>query len=156
MVDIGLDFNSNKYVDRYFFRMEVYFTGNNQIITTDQFTQTLSQRTFGFSPKFFLNVYNSDAVKFFLGAGPAISYSSYPKNVSLRHIGIYPDNVRLYDDYPQWRKFNINLPLHAGVTLNRRFEFNFCYVLSPAITDSYMEFAAMPTIYRVGVNYLFK
>ena len=156
MVDIGLDFTSNKYVNRYFFRVEVYFTGNNEIITTDQFTQTINQRTFGFSPQFFLNIYNSDAVKFFLGAGPAINYSSYPKNASLRHIGIYPDNVRLYDDYPQWRKFNINLPLHAGVTLNQRFEFNFCCVLSPAITDSYMEFAAMPTIYRVGVNYLFK
>lgn len=156
MVNIGLDFTSNKYVDKYFFRIQTYFTGSNEVIITNQLTQTIHQRTFGFSLQFFLNLYNTDAVKFFIGAGPAISYSSYPKNVSLRRIGIYSDNVQLYNDYPQWRKLNSHLPLHMGVTINRRLEFNFCYVLSPAITDSYMEFSAMPTIYQGGVNYLFK
>lgn len=156
MVDIGLDFTSNKYVDKYFVRFEAYFTGANQIITADRLTQTIHQRTFGFSPQFFLNVYNTDAVKFFLGTGPAINYANYPQNTTTRRVGITSGNVQAYDDYPQWRGFFVNLPLHAGFTINRRLELNFCYVLSTAITNNYMDFSAIPTIYRVGINYLFK
>lgn len=155
MVDVGLDFASNKYVDRNFVRIEAYFTGANQSITANPLTQIVHQRIIGLSPQFFLNVYNSDAIKFFLGGGPAVNYATYPQNVTERRGGA-SGNVLVFENYPQWRSFLLNMPLHAGITINRRLEFNFCYVLSPAVTESYIGFSAIPTIYQGGFNYLFK
>jgi len=153
-LNAGLNVFLNNNVRKSFFRAEINLTGstvdalfgsyNTVYGQSSSYRYTHSQLAISVSPQLFVNAYNTDNLKAFIGGGLAYSYNK-TTNVKY-HYGASQTNS------PSYSQTFISLLVKAGVTI-KRLEGYVGY--SRPLSD----FVESPTIrhsYQLGVNYFFR
>jgi len=159
----GIDFIPNKVNQRLFFRLEIsatgekhdlYSTANNGGYTGTSISNTLnySQFTIAASPEIIYNLYNTDKLKGFIGAGFSFNnafYNNYKTVTNLSNISTLVQNK-----YPDFLNTFVSFPLKAGVLLNKKIEVYGAYSFPVQVTQ-YTDFSSSAKSYQIGFNYLF-
>ncbi|MBS7566558.1 hypothetical protein KHS38_19290 [Mucilaginibacter sp. Bleaf8] len=153
-ISVGVDFFTNKHVQKFFFRGELSFTAANpkfngtvkNIMSSTDASYQFNQYTIALAPQVFYNIYNKENFKFFAGAGVGINYSIYSNN-QLTYAG---QPITPFDLEKTW----INFMVQTGVTVNKKFDVFAMY--SPASSfGNYVYFSISNTTYGAGIHYYF-
>jgi hypothetical protein len=157
----GFDFFINPAIGRLIVRAEVSITNGKSetVAVVPYFDQTLTTRhafdhlSILFTPQAIYNLYNTDKVKAFIGAGLVMNYFKYSKNVSEK---IYSGGVgsTVQKDLISLTEFKISGQVSAGIVLNKRIEVVGKYFL-PVSIAYYYNHDILLNRYSLGVNYLF-
>jgi len=158
-LDVGIDIFTNRTIQKFKLRIDIAYTYINPTLTGKQYstasgpfveTYSFTQHTFTISPQVIWNAYNTDAFKFFVGAGIGFNFSSYPKN-TYGLVGSYNQSIIPFKLQGDW----FNLPVQAGIVLNKRFEIFASYTADASfLIDSNISLSSM--IFNGGIHYLFK
>lgn len=157
-IHAGIDLFENSNVRRFYLRTDLSFSGAKYAVShvayTQQvdFSQQVELNTISLSPQLVYNVYNSDAVKFFLGIGAKINQSFYSKNI-FTDADIYQPSTK--NNYPQMKSLWIQSQAKAGITINSKIELYASYAFPAAMTIDYVYFSGDVTTFHGGINYLF-
>lgn len=159
----GIDFMPNKVNQKLFFRLELaatgekhnlYSTANNSGYTGTSISNTLnySQFTISATPEIIYNIYNTDKLKAFAGAGFSFNnafYNNYKTITNFSNISTLVQNK-----YPDFLNTFVSFPLKAGVLLNKKIEVYGAYSFPVQVTQ-YTDFSTSAKSYQIGFNYLF-
>ena len=83
-----------------------------------------NQFTFCATPQIIYHLYNNENFKVHIGAGPSLNFSSYSNEI---FTNPYISESGSADGVPKLDPFWVSIPLQAGVTIHKRFEFSFTY-----------------------------
>jgi len=160
----GIDVFLNPDIQKWVFRTELSATKlrvKNVSVTIDEtsrtrkFTQTLDNRIITLSPQIIYNLYNSNNLKFYLGAGIAANSASIQTSENVTTYA-YPSgeiNEREENYILQLIKLNYALPIRIGIVLNNKLEGSVIYILPSPMAD-FHSFAFRSSSVQVGINYL--
>jgi hypothetical protein len=145
---IGIDKFDNPNVQQFIFRTSLTVASthsriNYPMIYGDHNVLTYDQLTLGISPQLIYNVYNKDSFKVFIGLGASLNLSDY-SNVA---HSAYSEPKPSVDFSTFW----VNIPLQAGIVVNKRFELAFTYAPYTKITPTSNNAFASHSI-GLGVN----
>ncbi|WP_460923367.1 hypothetical protein [Pontibacter brevis] len=163
----GADAFLNRNVQQLVFRLEAALTqGSYQLKKTEpsgggsyyNLTYGMKQATVSVTPQVIYNLYNTDALKLYLGGGFAFNYSDYSKNIYHRKY-IYPaqnsETLYVTDDYMELSSYWSTYSLRAGVVVNTKFEISAMY-LAPSPITRYAHIEVATGSLNIGINYLFR
>jgi hypothetical protein len=165
-VSIGMDMGNNPGMQKATFRLELafsYFKPKYEFTYSPNGINQVANNVFGFdqynisfTPQFLYNVYNAKGLKFFVGVGASFYYCIY-NNVtvnSYRIISFAPYTLAPHTDNSiKYAALQANVPLQAGLVLNRMVELSVIY--SPPVTSG----TKAPVNYQsigIGVHYIFR
>jgi len=158
-ISIGADAFNNSTVQRLVFRGELSFTAITPKFETSVYilgnsdgyqTYTFNQYTASFTPQILYNIYNRDNLKFYLGTGAGLNFSVYSNNkITTSNSTFHYDQDKPYE----YQSFWLNIPVEAGVTLNKRVEIYGMYSYPTAYT-TYTYFSVSSRITSVGLRFL--
>lgn len=155
--NIGVDAFLNPDVGRLILRVELSVT-TIKLQTSSNVapfaSQSLNLLTSGITPQLTYNIYNTDAVKAYIGAGAAINWY-----VNSNNNYYYAENPyaakELKKGYPNIASSGASFMSRAGVVLNKKYELFLIYALPTVVTDHYGSFAGSVYSTQLGINYLF-
>jgi hypothetical protein len=158
--DLGIDFFTNPSIQRFIFRVDLSYYHINPTLTGIVYSSTSGQFTDAYSfdqsvivltPQVIFNIYNTDAFKFFVGAGMGFNFTSN-KNVTYRYVGVFNKDISTsYALLEQWSSF----PLQAGVVLNKRVELFASYTVGLSYLTGAGDIVLYTDAYTAGIHYLF-
>lgn len=159
VVGMGIDLFVNPNVKRLLLRVELSFDRASYETTTrtplyaqhsfDQFTGTLA-------PQLIYNVYDTDAFKFFLGAGVSFNFSHYGHSTYKFADEPYSGTTEEEKNYPEMVNSWISFSGKAGVVFNNKVELFIGYSPYAIVTDHYETISGSVNGAQFGINYLFK
>lgn len=159
-ISAGIDLLKNPSIGKFLLRTELTFLmSENEVSTTTKsessarLSHSFKQMSLILTPQLIYNIYNTDAMKFFAGAGVGMNFSKYSDNITKRYNSRF-DEEKIYEDDVHLKKFNFSLQGKLGVVLKKRFEFSAGYVVPSAISD-YNSFSVHIQRTTFGVYYLF-
>jgi hypothetical protein len=161
-IDAGIDFFSNKNIQKFYLRAEVSFTygqysfSYHDNISTPSNTTSLDLKQYNtaITPQFIYNIYNKEQFKAFIDFGISINLASYSHYQLITKYDSFPTNTQ--DNYPEFENIYMTTPIKAGVAANKKFEVYVCYIPPVSITGrSAYAFRSNITSYQAGLNYLF-
>ncbi len=124
----------NKVNQKFFFRLELaatgekhnlYSTANNGGYTGTSISNTLnySQFTISATPEIIYNIYNTDKLKVFAGAGFSFNYAFYNNYKTVTNFSNISTSTLVQNKYPDLlNTFVSTSPLKAGILLNTKIE----------------------------------
>lgn len=83
-----------------------------------------NQFTFFVTPQIIYHLYNNENFKVHIGAGPSLNFSSYSNEI---FTNPYISESVPVDGTPKLDPFWVSIPLQAGVTIHKKFEFSCTY-----------------------------
>lgn len=151
----GFDFFTNKYTQKLIFRGELTLSlvqasfklGTDKGAYPREYA--FNQLSASFSPQVLYSIYNTDNLKFYIGAGVGLNLSTYPKNAYTTFMQPTP---LVQKDYYGLSNYWINFPIRAGIVLNKKLDINLLYAPPTSYSD-YLFFSISNTVYGLGVNY---
>jgi hypothetical protein len=157
-INIGYDVFTNKHTQQLVLRGELslgyikprFSTANRLSTDNSQIEYRFDQFTATITPQILYNIYNTDAVKVYLGAGAGFNYSIYSNNQLVKK-----GYDIMYTDYYELAKLWMSFPVQAGVTFNKKIEI-FAQYVSPTAYTKYSSFSISNKTYGVGIRYLLK
>lgn len=156
----GVDLFANPAIGKLIYRVELSLVQSKNDISTTTSTQaqailthTFDQYTAMIVPQLIYNVYNTNPLKIFLGAGFAMNISKYSHNRSSRYNS-FRNETTVTENQIALEAFNTAFPLRVGAVFNKRIEFSAIYTPVTSITN-YNLFNIGVQRYTVGLNYLF-
>ncbi|CAM4157329.1 hypothetical protein SAMN06265348_105162 [Pedobacter westerhofensis] len=156
----GVDLFANPAIGKLIYRVELSLVQSKNDISTTTSTQaqailthTFDQYTAMIVPQLIYNVYNTNPLKIFLGAGFAMNISKYSNNRSSRYNS-FRNETTVTEKQIALEAFNTAFPLRVGAVFNKRIEFSAIYTPVTSITN-YNLFNIGVQRYTVGLNYLF-
>ncbi|WP_426669647.1 hypothetical protein ACPPVU_00090 [Mucilaginibacter sp. McL0603] len=121
-INFGFDAFDNPNVQQWVFRVTAglsyinaktsYYTSTGAVAIA-----TFDQASFSIGPQILYNLYNRDNIKVFVGGGANLNFSAYSSDPT------YVNGYKLVDPGVFW----YNLPITAGVAVNKKFEVAFSY-----------------------------
>lgn len=158
MVTFGVDFFNDPQVGQIIYRIEASVSKNEYRITRnfDQLhvlsnEHSFDQLNFSLHPQGIYNVYNTDKVKLFVGAGLAFNFVSTKKNETFIKYRWETDKDGLHPYKADLNNYYLSMGVKAGITLSKRFEFAAGYHFPNYISDETKQTART---LRLGFNYL--
>ena len=157
----GVDFFANPAIGKLIFRLELSFLASKTDISKHDnspsafepyMDHSFNQISAAFTPQFIYNIYNTDPLKIFVGAGVGFNLSSYSHNEST-YTDIYGNTQTQYQQV-EFQTFNFSFPAVAGIVLNKKMEISAGYIFPYAITN-YQSFNVTMQRYKLGISYLF-
>ena len=161
-IDIGVDQYFNKNVRKFLLRTELSVTGSNTSIVTNGFVNTAYTQTLKFkrykaslNPQLIFNAYNGDNIKFYIGAGLALNYSTYSnkENRIIYYIGGQPLDPA-DEEFPNVQNLSFTITARTGVTISDKFDVYIGYLPASALNEN-IGYSLRATSYQAGVNYFF-
>ncbi|MDB5127708.1 outer membrane beta-barrel protein [Mucilaginibacter sp.] len=155
----GVDIVPNKNTEKMVIRMELTLSRNHFTITDPQsdavalHSLDFKQVTISLTPQIMYNIYSTDNLKLFVDAGVSLNSNYYNKYYYVSKFNNGSENK--VEKFPLFEKFNISIPVKAGVQLNKRFQFFAGYTFPTAI-DRYLVSETRQSSVKAGVTYLFK
>jgi hypothetical protein len=165
-VSVGANLYSNPSVGRFVIRGEILFTEHAYKILADSYFNQpdkpkseyqFSQYIISLYPQLLYNIYNTNALKFYLDAGIAVNFS---KNTGNSFHNIATNTTT--DNYLTLNTNWITYPIKAGFVLNKKFDISLAYAFSTSVTNNATSKAASNGNYsinvssiRAGVSYIF-
>ncbi|MES2277797.1 MAG: hypothetical protein V4592_17355 [Bacteroidota bacterium] len=152
-INLGIDIFLNSQVGRLVLRFETGYSTTELKTGTPSTSHSFRQNTFMLYPQVIYNIYNTDPLKFYLGAGVNMNLSSYSDrkllvlNVTTAPITANPDIISLTTTWTA-------VPLRAGFLIAKKYELYGCYYFDSGITNSINYSGDISTI-RMGINYHF-
>jgi outer membrane protein W len=129
--EAGIDFLPRPHSQKFILRAALTYSWANSsfeadhVVLVDKYTASIKQRTFTVLPQVIYNFYNSENIKIYAGVGVGINLSTY-KTTESTTINAYTVNYNnLFKFDSDW----INIPLEAGVVVNKRLDIMARYVL---------------------------
>jgi hypothetical protein len=164
-VTIGVDAPFNPNVGRLLFRTELSFTMARADITVrsaDQVSTTtstfkLNQQTIALKPQIIYNIYNTDNLKVYAGAGINVNFTHYPASANKTAVvnDVPSLSYKREDDFASSTNLWFQIAPKAGFTIGQKWDVGINYFVPTNISD----IGAMPTIrvkgFDVGVSYYF-
>lgn len=141
---INYHYDNFQNVDGYY--PEIYNTLN------DQENYTLNQYTIAFTPKGIINIFNKERFKAYLGIGIGFNYAFY-SNSKITFIDKYNSIAPVNNPY-DYESYYSNFPIDAGIQINKKFEFNFTYILNSPFTKQ-LFFYAKNHVNGFSIKYFF-
>jgi len=157
-VDLGIDAFLNPNVGRLILRAELSVTNGSYKVSSNTFpfaSQSFSQFVIALTPQLIYNVYNTDALKVYLGAGAAINLPKNSNNVYTYNLSAAESTRSVMQNYPNLVSNYISFSGRLGLVLNKKYELYACYIPSSVVTDHYGSFTGAITSFQLGFNYLF-
>lgn len=135
-INAGFDVYLNPNVQRFIFRADLSlsynqpsytYTYTDNLFTVNQ-KYAFNQFTVSVSPKLIYNLYNTNKLKFFIGAGASFNYSLYSNNMltTTNTNGTYSGSTENKDPFalhPVW----VGFPLMTGIKLKQKLEISLTY-----------------------------
>jgi hypothetical protein len=165
-VSVGTNIYSNPSVGRFVIRAEILFTEHAYKAMVDSYFNQpdkpkneyqFSQYIISLYPQLLYNIYNTNALKFYLDAGIAVNFS---KNTGNSFHNITTNTTT--DNYLALNTNWITYPIKAGFVLNKKFDISLAYAFSTSVTNNATSKAASNGNYsinvssiRAGVSYIF-
>jgi hypothetical protein len=113
-------------------------------------TYSYSQIALAFTPQIIYNFYNSDKLKYYLGAGLAITYNNFSNRVFTSKSGPVQTSYNPFFFYSTTNPVMIK----TGFLFNKKIEVNLTYLTKVQTTeDAY--FQLYTSAIQLGVNYFF-
>ena len=115
-----------------------------------------NQYTAQLTPQVIFNLYNTNKLKFFAGAGLSINVSNYDKNIvkNIPTLNDYGETILINgEDHIELIKLNYSARVNAGLVLNNRFELSAGYHTPSAVTQ-YSAYNIVVQRLTFGVNFL--
>jgi len=142
-VNFGLDFLNNPDVQQFFVRTNFSLSlagykvpypiqnALDNVLSVDQFTLSIS-------PQFFFNVYNKDKFKVFVSAGAGFNLSSHSYTQTATDVDLSNNE----SNKVQFSTFWVNIPLQAGIAINKKWEAAFTYApYTKLVPGGYSKFS---------------
>nr|WP_068893101.1 outer membrane beta-barrel protein [Pedobacter panaciterrae] len=153
MITIGVDYIPKPLIGKMVYRVDAtLFLSKNEITQKlADLKHSFDELTVAITPQVIYNIYNSNSIKFYAGAGVAANFSSYSNNLmsALNEEG----NPKKND--VDFSAFSFSPKITAGFVINKKIEFSGGYYLKGRITD-YQAFKVDVSRLSIGVNYLIK
>jgi hypothetical protein len=151
-INAGVDIFTNKYTQRYFFRVDLGLSANlphfkYQSSSYYSYEYRFKQYTASLTPQLIYNFYNKPNFKTYLGFGAGVNYSVYGKDEFITN------DVVLNDRYSM-NKVWFNIVFKAGGFISKKIEIYAQYI-PPATNTNYIFFAIRNSSYGAGIHYLF-
>jgi len=156
-ISVGIDILPNKNTEKIYLRTELEIFQNHfklsETNTDGSSTLDFKQTGLSFSPQIIYNFYATDKFKAFVNLGAALNFYRYNNYqfITKRNTG----SVNVQDLFPDFQKFQISVPVSAGVQFNRRIQLHAGYSI-PASIAPYINWKANFSAMNAGVTYLFK
>lgn len=158
----GINVYINPNVRRLLLRFEANFwlmsynpslSANNPVTGSPNYSsQEVKGFDVSFSPQVLYNLYNTDALKAYLGVGIALNVSNYSTN---QFTQTTPGFAGIsYSDNPKLENFWVSLPIKAGVVIGKKFDLNLCYTPS-SVVNTETAYNVTITSMQLGINYIF-
>jgi len=173
LITIGVDLFANPVIGKIIYRAELSFQmSQNEISatttssthssgnTTSSDSHSFDQYGVVLTPQVIYNLYNTTKLKFFLGAGAGINFSTYKNNSTTRSSvysyqgGSIVHGPETTENEAILEKFYFSIPVTAGVVLNKKIELSAGYTF-PAMISDYRSYNIYIQRFKIGVNYLF-
>jgi len=155
--DIGIDAFLNPEVGRLVLRVELSVTAIKLQTSSNVApfaSQSFNLLTTGITPQLTYSIYNTDAVKVYVGAGAAINWYMNSNNNYYYAENPYAAK-ELKKGYPNIASSGASFMSRADVVLNRRYDLFLIYALPTVVTDHYGSFSGAVYSTQLGINYLF-
>jgi hypothetical protein len=159
-ISAGIDLFSNPNIGRIIYRAELSLTQAKSDIYAPNTDPTIEYKDHSFDsytlsimPQLIWNLYNTNPLKVFIGAGAAFNVSSYQDNVTVTKSK-YSAEPRIEKDKTELSSFYLAPQLSAGMVLRKRIELSGNYQFSSAISD-YSNFNVCMVRMNFGIKYLF-
>lgn len=142
VVDAGIDIIIKPEVGKLVLRGQLHVTNYKTDASvfynfnqyTETFTYKLKQTNVQFAPQLLYNLYNENQLKWFVGAGAGLNFSSYPLNQQTYERKSSTNTEDIQDNFlPGMKSFWINGCLSTGVDFNR-LELSLAYYPKASIT----------------------
>jgi len=156
----GFDLFPNKNTQRLFLRAELSLGQNQHSFSygpdASGYSSSLSkiiQQNITISQQVAYNIYNTDRFSIFVDAGIALNVSFYNKYHFTENFSNTASTTT--NEFPVMPQKWLSFPLKTGITLNKRIEIYFGYILIESNNDNYQPFTGKIYEYQAGINYLF-
>jgi len=156
----GMDLFANPAIGKLIYRVELSLVqSKNEISTTTdvqanaRLSHTFNQYTAMVVPQLIYNIYNTDPLKIYLGAGFAMSFSKYSNNKSSRYNS-FRDETTVTENQINFEAFSTSFPFRLGMVFSKRIEVVAIYMPTSSIAN-YNFFNIGVKRYTIGLNYLF-
>lgn len=153
IVTVGVDYIPKPLIGKMVYRVNAtLFMSKNEIYKkSSNLKHSFDELTFGLSPQIIYNIYNSQMIKFYAGAGISANVSSYSNNVmSTLDQGAEPKKSEV-----DFNVINFSPKITAGFVVNKKVELSGGYYVNSTTTD-YQTFRVSVSRFTFGVHYLFK
>lgn len=156
----GVDLFANPAIGKLIYRVELSMVqSKNEISTTTDvqanaaLSHTFDQYTAMVVPQLIYNVYLTDPLKIFLGAGFSMNLSKYSNNKSSRYNS-FRDETTVTENQVTLESFGTSFPVKIGAVFNKRIELSAIYTPTSTLTN-YNSYSIGIRRFTVGLNYLF-
>jgi hypothetical protein len=156
----GIDLFANPAIGKLIYRAELSFLMSRNDISTTTDTEALAalshtfdQYTVALIPQLIYNVYNTAALRIFVGAGFGMNFSTYGNNSSSRYNS-FRDETTVVENQIEFESFSATFPLRIGTVINKSIELSAIYTPNSSVTN-YNSFNIGIQRYSLGLNYLF-
>jgi len=156
----GLDFFLNPAIGRLLFRGELSLFANKQEISNETkeygailLRHKFNQITASFAPQVIYNVYNTDAVKGFIGVGVGLNFSKFSNN-SYDYLDNQNKRLEFARAGGAFDNFYYGFQFSTGIVLSKKLEITAKYS-PPTNLTSYFDYNIKIQRYSLGLNYLF-
>jgi hypothetical protein len=155
---VGMDVFLNPNVGQLILRTELFFTTVN--LQTSSNTVPYASQSFrltfpGISPQLIYNVYNTESLKCYIGAGASVNLYTNSNNNYYYAENPYSPTKSVIKGYPNLASSGASFLARAGVVLHKKYELYLIYSPAAVVTDHYGSFSGAVTSMQAGVNYLF-
>ncbi|SHF78056.1 outer membrane beta-barrel protein [Pedobacter caeni] len=154
MISGGVDFFANPSIRRLLFRIELTLASGKSEVTSEDAGSSFDLIALTINPQIIYNFYNAENFKFFMGAGPEMTYSKYSNQKAYLLVRNVIPEGRREEVKLDLRSFYATFQATAGVVLNKRLELSIGYSLPSSLTN-YAYYGLERTKFRAGINYLF-
>lgn len=117
-------------------------------------THSFNRYSFGFTPQVIYNLYNSAALRFNMGTGINVMYSTYSNNTYEAKYTTNPGlggNVE-YSDKIKLEPLGFAIPVRVGILAGSRFDIYAQYNIPITATTSYAFYSIRVNSGQLGVN----
>jgi hypothetical protein len=168
-LNAGFDFFSNPNFQTSFFRAAMSFSAISPTFTSVDADYKFTQYSIGLIPQYIFNIYNTDKLKYFIGAGVALNYAFYTSTIFVNKNGVVLNSGVVQnpgDSYKSYSKGDeINDPydlslfwfyvsVKTGIVLNKKIEIYAMFNPSPVSYCNGYGTAANNQSFGVGINFL--
>lgn len=159
MLTTGVDWFLNPQIGRLILRAELALlmsrheiTGTAEMVSVGTFTHSFDQLNLAISPQLVYNLYNTEQIKAFFGAGVGFNFSKYTNNKTTR-VYNFGHATEVGEEF-ELRNVYLSIQGTAGVVFNKKIEVILGYSPYSLISHYYFSNVAIQRT-RIGVNYLF-
>lgn len=159
VISVGLDQFLKPAIGRVIIRPEVTFSmdrlhGKYKSDYEWENDYDIKRNTIGLTLSVLVNVYNTDPLKFYLGAGGGLNFSNYPE---INYYVKYTESSPPTKKYPHGFRSDTQILLgRVGCVLNNKIEFSFVYnAVVGRLTENYIAFSDKYSSQQLRIGYLF-